>query len=442
MRVIIAGAGETGLHLAKTLSSENIEVIVIDADHTRLQMLSGYNLMTMSDSPLSLRTLENCGIHKTDMFIALTPSETENVVLSIMAKSMGARCTVARINGTQFLDNDCDVIFREKGVDYMIYPEQLAVQEVAMALRHPWSRHWSELCDGKLIVAGAKIVSGSRLCNLMLKDFGCDASDFHVSALKRGRETIIPNGNTVMKDGDIAYISTTTGCSCRLNEIFGYDGKEINKIMVVGGSRIGRTIARTLCNDYDIMIVEQNPVLAQKLAAELPAGVSVSVGDGRSIEFLESESIGDYDAYIALTEFSEANIIGCQIAKGMGVPKAVVKTVSIDLVAEAEKLGISTVLNKNLLCSGRIHQILLDAREEKCMSLEGADITVMNVSAGSRITRHMVKDLKIPVGITFAGMVRDGAGMMVDGNTQFKEGDTVAVFSLSGTLRPVKKLFE
>ena len=157
--------------------------------------------------------------------------------------------------------------------------------------------------------------------------------------------------------------------------------------------------------------------------------------------FARAEYVKDFDAYLAFTESSEGNIIGCQIAKEMGVHKTVVKTTSIDLVAEAEKLGISTVVNKNLLCSSRIHQILLNAVEEKCLSMAGADINVMTIAEHSYVTGNKIKELKLPHGVTLAGVIRDGEGLMVHGDTQLIAGDRVVVFMLQGTLLSIRKLF-
>lgn len=441
MRILIAGAGEAGMHLAKTLSTENFDVVVIDPDSEKLDRLNGYNLLAIAAEPLSIDSLRNAGVARADMFVALTPSESDNLMLSIMAKRLGARITVARISRDCTCTPACTQLLSEQGVDYLVYPEMLAVHEVENALRHPWSRHWSEMCGGNLVIAAATINPGSTLSNLLLKDFAHSASYFHVSAVARGRQTIIPDGNTLLADGDIAYISTTAERINEIGALFGHQDSPIRKVMVVGGSRVGEMVARHLGKHYDLMLVEKDLRRAQLLAETIPSHVVVANGDGRSIEFLESEWGGGFDAYLAFTESSEGNIIGCQIAREMGVMKTVVKTTSIDLVAEAEKLGINTVVNKSLLCSGRIRQILLDACENQSMSIAGADVTVVSVPDGARVTHHKIRDLKLPKGVTIAGIVRDGVGMVAMGDTQLQAGDRVALFMLQGTLLPIRKLF-
>lgn len=441
MRIIIAGAGEAGIHLAKSLSSEKFDVVVIEDNYAKLEALNGYDLLAITDNPLSLKVLADAGVANVDMFISLLPDDSENLLVCIMAKELGAKCTVARINRDSLAGEGTKMLLKRKGIDYIVYPEQLAVLEVESALRHPWSRHWSDFGNGKLILTAAIVTSDSCLCNLQLKDFGPYASQFHISAITRGRETIIPNGSTTVLEGDIAYISTLSSNEESIGTLFGKSDSKIGKIMIIGGSRIGEMMARHLVGQYDIMLVEKDRSHATELSETLPDGIVVAHGDGRSMDFLDAESIGDFDAYLAFTESSEGNIIGCQIAKEMGVHKTVVKTTSIDLVAEAEKLGISTVVNKNLLCSSRIHQILLNAVEEKCLSMAGADIHVMTIAENSYVTGSKIKEIKLPQGVTLAGVIRDGEGLMVHGDTQLIAGDRVVVFMLQGTLLSIQKLF-
>lgn len=441
MRIIIAGSGEAGTHLAKSLSLEKFDVVVIDDNYDKLESLNGYDLLTITENPFSLKVLADAGVAKADMFISLLPEDSENLLVCIMAKELGAKCTVARVNRNSLAEENIKRLLRRKGVDHIVYPEQLAVLEVESALRHPWSRHWSDFGEGELILTAAIVTDDSCLCNLQLKNFGHYASQFHISAITRGRETIIPNGNTIVHEGDIAYITTLSCNSNDIGTLFGKTDSPISKIMIVGGSRVGEMMARHLAGQYDIMLVEKDRIHAAELSETLPDGITVAYGDGRSMDFLDAESAGDFDAYLAFTESSEGNIIGCQIAKEMGVHKTVVKTTSIDLVTEAEKLGISTVVNKNLLCSGRIHQILLNAVEEKCLSMAGAEINVMTIAENSYVTGSRIKELKLPHGVTLAGLIRNGEGLMVHGDTQLEAGDRVVVFMLQGTLLSIRKLF-
>lgn len=441
MRIVIAGAGYAGIELAKNLSCENFDVEIIDSDFRKLETLRNYDLLAIEEDPLKIETLKKSGIKAADMFIALMPEDSDNIILAILAKELGAKTTVARISRDVYFTPDCIEMLKRKGIDHIVYPEMLAVKEIESALHHPWSRHWSELCDGILIVAAGVIKPESELYNLVLKDFPYH-SKYHISAVTRGRTTIIPNGDTRLLEGDIAYISTIYDYRKGIYKLFGCRDSEIKKIMIVGGSRVGEMSARHLCSDYKITLVEKDSLRAQLLAESMPKKIVVANGDGRSIEFLDSESISDYDAYIAMTESSEGNIIGCQIAREMGVEKTVVKTTSTDLVTEAEKLGINTVINKNLLCIGRIRQILLDSCEESCMSLAGANVMVISVAKDSPVTKKAIKNLSLPSGVTIAGLVRDGVGIMVNGETRIIDGDRVILFHLQGAMIKINKLFK
>ena len=442
MKIVIAGAGEVGSHLAKLLSKENQDIIVIDNDESKLMNLDMYNLLTHVGSPTSFKTLRDADVAEADLYIAVTPFETRNVTSCAMAKSLGAKKTVARIDNYEFLRSENRTFFETHGVDFLIYPEFLAAEEMMTALEKTWVRNWFELCDGQLIVVGVKLRESAKLVGKKLKELYSLSSSLHISAIKHKYETVIPGGNDEICAGDIAYIATTKDYVDRLLELCGKEQLNVKRVMIMGGSRIAIQLARLAGDRYKIKIIESDLEKCHKLAEKLP-DCNIVHGDARDIDILYDEGIEEHDAFIALTDSSETNILACLTAKEYGVKKTIAEVENIQFIAEAENLNIGKVINKKLLASSHIFQILLDSDSSnaKCLALADAEVAELVAKEGSRITRADVKDLNLSHDMTIAGLVRDGVGHLVQGNTRIQAGDHVVVFCLSGAIHKVEKLF-
>ncbi|MDE6295723.1 MAG: NAD-binding protein, partial [Muribaculaceae bacterium] len=244
MKIIIAGAGEVGTHLAKMLSTEDQDIILLDSDSVRLDELdNNYNLMTCQGSTSSFQTLRDIGVEHCDLYIAVTPFETRNITSCAIAKKLGAKKTVARIDNSEFLRESNRQILKEIGADHLIYPENLAALEIDTALAHNWARYWGELHDGKLLLIGVKLHQESQLINLQLKDLPVKTHDFHIAAIKRNNETIIPKGGDVILHDDILYFITTPKYVPEVRSLCGKRSRVIKKILILGGSRIALRFA-------------------------------------------------------------------------------------------------------------------------------------------------------------------------------------------------------
>ncbi|MDE6299608.1 MAG: Trk system potassium transporter TrkA [Muribaculaceae bacterium] len=443
MKIVIAGAGEVGTHLAKLLSNENQDIILIDSDQAHLDVINdNYNLMTWNGSTSSFETLREVGIANTDLYIAVTPYETRNLTSCGIAKRLGAKKTVARIDNYEFLEKSNGAIIRDMGVDFLIYPEDLAADEIALSLAHNWARYWGELHDGGLLLIGVKLHSASPLINCKLKDLPVKEHNFHVCAIKRNNETIIPGGNDEIHHDDIVFFVTTPPHIQDVRDLCGKKKRVIKKVLIMGGSRIARRFAKRFHNDYHIKIIDNDRANCEYMATILP-DCEIVFGDGRDIEVLRENTIYQYDAFVALTDFSETNILSCMSAKEFGVPKTIADVENLQFVSQAENLNIGTILNKKLLASSHIFKILLDADENnaKCLALADAEVAELIVKDGAKITKAPVKDLRLPFGMTLAAMVRDNICMLVNGNSQIEPGDFVVVFCLSGTIHKIEKWF-
>lgn len=417
--------------------------MLIDSNAERLATLdANYNLMTVEGNPTSFATLREARVGSCDLFIAVTPYESNNIVACSIAKNLGAQTTVARIDSYDFMNPANADHVRHMGVDRVIYPEQVAAEEIITALRRSWIRNWFELHNGQIILAGVKLRQGAPIVGMKLKDFAFTNRHFHVSAIKRNHETIIPRGDDLLNDGDILYFTTTRD---HINDLLTLTGKtehKIRRVLIMGGSKIAVRLVNLGHEQFKFKIVESNLEICRKLPQKCP-DCEIIHGDARDTDLLADIGASDMDAFVALTDSSETNIFTCLTAKDIGIRKTVADVENIQFISQAENLNIGTVVNKKLLASSTIFQLLLDADSStsKCLALADAEVAELEVRPGSKITRAPVKDLKLAREMTLAGLIRNGEGMLINGNTLIEPGDHVLVFCLAGALHKVEKLF-
>lgn len=443
MRIVISGAGEVGSHLAKLLSNEEQDIMLIDSDAEKLAILdANYNLMTIVGSPYSFATLREAGAGTCDLFIAVTPYEANNIVACSIAKNLGAKTTVARIDTYDFMNPANIPHVKHMGVDRVIYPEQVAAEEIITSLERSWIRNWFELHDGRIILAGVKLREGSPLAHMQLKEFAFINRHFHVSAIKRNHETIIPRGDDFMEPGDILYFTTTRDHISDLISLTGKTAHKIKRVLIMGGSKIAVRLVNLAGNRFKFKIIEKDIDICRRLPQRCP-DCEIIHGDARDTDLLAEIGISDMDAFVALSDSSETNILTCLTAKEMGVKKTVANVENIQFISQAENLNIGTVVNKKLLASSSIFQYLLDADSStsKCLALADAEVAELEVREGSKITHAPVKDLRLNRDMTLAGLIRGDQGMLINGNTRLQAGDHVLVFCLAGALHKVERLF-
>lgn len=444
MRIVIAGAGEVGSHLAKLLSREEQDIMLIDPEREHLSAIdANYNLMTLVGSPISFDVLAKGGAGKADLFVAVTPDETRNLLACSIAKSLGARSTVARIDNYEFMRPAHTEYFKKFGVDALIYPELLAAEEIYTALHRTWVRHWFELHGGEIVIAGVKLRGNAQIIGMQLKEFAMIKHNFHVAAIKRRHDTIIPHGDDIIRDGDILYFVTRMDDADELVELCGKEQKKVKKIIIMGGSRIAIRLAAMAQGEFDITLIDNDIKTCRKLPEKCP-DCNIIHGDARDVDVLRDEGISDTDVFIALSPSSESNILTCLTAKEFGVHKTIAQVEDIQFISEAENLNIGTVINKKLLASSKIFQYLLDSDSDsaKCLALTDAEVAEIVAKPGSKITRGPIRTLNLPRGMTLAALIRDGKGQLVGGNTVIEGGDHVVVFCLAGAIHKVEKLFK
>ena len=445
MKIIIAGAGNVGTHLAKLLSRERQDIILMDDDEEKLSTLSNnFDLMTVTASPSSISGLKEVGVKEADLFIAVTPDESRNMTACMLAHNLGALKTVARIDNYEYLLPKNKEFFQKLGVDSLIYPEMLAAKEIVSSMRMSWVRQWWEFCGGALILIGAKMREKAEILDIPLHQLGNPNIPYHVVAIKRGTDTIIPRGDDTIKLNDIVYFTTTRKYIPYIRKIAGKeDYADVRNVMIMGGSRIAVRTAQYVPDYMQVKIVDNDLNRCNRLTELLDDRTMIINGDGRDMDLLIEEGLKNTEAFVALTGNSETNILACLAAKRMGVNKTVEEVENIDYIGMAESLDIGTVINKKMISASHIYQMMLDAdvSNVKCLTFANADVAEFTVKADSKITKHLIKDLGLPKGTTIGGMIRNGEGILVTGDTLVRAGDHVVVFCLSMMIKKIEKYF-
>ena len=445
MKIIIAGAGAVGTHLAKLLSREKQDIILMDEDEEKLgRMGNNFDLMTVNVSPTSISGLKEAGVAGADLFIAVTPNESQNMTACMLATNLGAKKTVARIDNYEYLLPKNKEFFAKLGVDSLIYPEMLAAKDIVDAVKMSWIRQWWEFAGGALVLLGTKMRETAEILDVPLYELGGRNIPFHIVAIKRGNETIIPRGDDTIRLHDIVYFTTTKKYIPYIRKIAGKENyADIRNIIIMGGSRIAVRTVQILPEYMRTKIIENDINRCNRLSELVDDDVMIINGDGRDMELLTEEGIKNTEAFVALTGSSETNILACLAAKRMGVTKTVAEVENIDYISMAESLDIGTVINKKFIAASHIYQMMLDAdvSNVKCLTFANADVAEFTVKQGARITRSQIKDMGLPKGATIGGLIRNGEGILVTGNTLIQENDHVVVFCLGMMIKKLERFF-
>lgn len=443
MNITIIGAGRVGVHLAKYFSDEHQDVFLVDNNRNNLTNLeSDFNLRTFQGHPLDFKTLRDANTDNADIFVAVTASTADNLVACALAKSMGAKKTIARVDKYDFLHSSNFNVVKNMGVDHVVYPDYLAALSVISALENPWCNDWKDFGNGAIIMTAVTVTEASPIVGHFLKDMYPESRTMHISALKRNFKTIIPRGDDKIMANDILYITTIPEGLEKVMYITGRNTSRINKVILMGGSSTAEITANLAAGKFDFTIVEKDIVRCRKLTETCPE-CEIIYGDGSEEDVIEEAGVGRCDAFVTLTDSSESNILGCLTAQERGVTRTIAEIEKEQFIAKAEAFSIGAIINKPIITANAIFQLILDndPTSSKCFAMKDADVASIEINPDSKLTKRPVKELSLPRELTFAGMIRDGQGSIVTGDTMFRPGDNVIVFCLSGSLNKVEKLF-
>lgn len=448
MKIIIAGAGEVGFHLAKLLSYEAQEITLIDTDKESLSYADSHlDIRVLRGDATSIEVLQDAKVASSSLVIGVTASETTNLTLCLLAKQLGCKRTIARISNTEFMDNRDLIKFDELGIDELISPEELAATEIQLLLNQSAFNDTYEFEDGLLTMIGVFLPKSAPFVGKMVKEAAKIFPELHfmpIALQRMGTQyTLIPRGDTVFKEGDQVYFITSAEGVEELYKLTGMQKKEIKNVMILGGSKVGFKTARDLCNNkFNVKLIERNKEKAFDIADDLPHALVIN-GDGRNVELLDEESLESMDAFIAVTGNSETNIMSCLVAKSKKIKKTIALVENMDYFQLSHSIGVDTLINKKLLAANNIFRYI---RRGEVLALTrlnnlNAEILEFEVKATSLVNGEIIRELNFPREASIGGVIRDGKGIIALGDFKILEGDRVVVCCLPKAIPKIEKLF-
>ncbi|MBQ3255077.1 MAG: Trk system potassium transporter TrkA [Rikenellaceae bacterium] len=445
MKIIIAGAGDVGCHLARMLSGDNHEITVIESDRKLLEDVSAVaDLLTVEGDCTSFATLRKAIVRKADLFIAVNHEEERNIISAILAKQMGAKKSIARIDHNEYLEPNNKEVFINLGIDYLFYPEKIAARQVIKLLGHTATTEYVDFSNGKLSLVVFRLDPASELVGHTLLSFTEKQQplSYRTVAITRDGRTIIPHGNDTYMEGDMVYIITKEDSVKEVMAFSGQSNIDINNLMILGGSQIGQRIALELQDKVNIKLVEYIADKAYKLAETLDSTLIINE-DGRNIEAMMEEGLSNMDAFVAVTGRSETNILAAMLAKRMGVKKVIAEVENLNYIKLAESIGIDTIINKKLITASNIFRFTLstDVQAIKCLTGSEAEVLEFIVKPNSPATKAKVKDMDFPTEAIIGGIVRGDKVFIAVGNTEIQAYDRVVVFAMPNTIAKIGKYF-
>ncbi|AXT58259.1 Trk system potassium transporter TrkA [Aquimarina sp. MMG015] len=448
MKIIIAGAGEVGFHLAKLLSFESQDITLIDPDKECLNYADSHlDIRVIKGDATSISILKDARVQNVDMVISVTSSETTNITVCVLAKQLGAKRTIARISNTEFIENKEEVGFIKFGIDELISPEALAASEIELLLNQSAFSDSYEFEDGALTMVGTTLSSSALFVDKTVREAAEIFPELHfmpIAIQRSGTQyTIIPRGDTKFKEGDQVYFVTSKGGVDELYKLTGKVKEQIKKVMILGGSKIGHKTTCDLCDHkFRVKLIESDKDKAFDLADDLPNALIIN-GDGRNVELLEEENIDDMDAFIAVTGNSETNIMSCLVAKSKGVRKTIALVENMDYFQLSHSIGIDTLINKKLLAANNIFRFIRKGEVVAMTKLNNmnAELLEFIVKPTSEVSDNLIRDLDFPRSAIIAGVIRDGVGMIPLGGFYIKAGDRVVVCCLPKSIKKIENLF-
>lgn len=458
MNIIIAGAGAVGTHLARLLSNENLSVVLIDESEDKLSKLNNdLDIMTLNVAPTSISGLKNAGIGNADLFIAVTPNESENLTCCMLAKQLGAKRTVARVDNYEYMKQENRYLFESIGIEMLIYPELLAAKEIADSARYSWVRQWWDFNNGDLVLISVKMHDGNpkydkeisneknQLVGRTLKNIGMDGHKFHVIAIKRNGETVVPYGDEKILPHDLVFFMTTRDQIDNIRHLVGKDNyPSVHNVMIIGGGKLSVRADWALPESMNVKIVEPDMDRCEQLGKLLKNKTLVINGEGHDMGLLNDEGFENLDAFISLTSNDEENILACVAARRKGIRKTIAQVENLDFLDMAEDLDVGTIINKKTIAASHIYQLLLKAAVDnvKMLTVADADVAEFVVKKDSKVTKNPVMKLGLPHGVNIGGVIRNGKGMLVQGSTVLQEDDRVVVFCIGSTLKQLDRYFK
>ncbi len=445
MNIIIAGDGEVGFYLAKSLSELDYNITVIDPHDELLKRLEkDTDLLTITGNSTSPQVLRDAGVADCDLFLSVLHSESINLVTCILAKKLHAKKTVARITNAELLEKTHRDTFRELGVDEMVCPERIAAKEITNLLSNTVATEFFDFSGGLLTMYLIRLEKGSQVLQHSMRELTQTYRTMQVRivAVLRDSQTHIPHGDFVFREGDLAYMISKPNQLEAIKKLAGKKEVSIRNVMIAGGGRIGRYAALTLEDHMHITLVEQNRRRCEDLTTVLNNTLIIN-GDATDIELLRDEGLETNDAFIAVTDSSETNVLTCLHARRYGIQKIIALVENTGFINISQDIGIDTIINKKLITASYIARFIVrgSAVSSKWLSGTNAELIEFTVSPRSEASKVPIKELHIPEGAIIGGIIRGRETILPTRDTQLMEQDKVVVFTLPKVADRVSRLF-
>jgi trk system potassium uptake protein TrkA len=445
MKIVIAGAGAVGTHLATWLSSESHDITLIDHDQDKLKNVDqSIDAIALSGEVTDFYILQKARVSEADLFISVTSVEEANILSAILAKKLGAKKTIARISQMQYLTDDHILNIRDLGIDELISPESLAAREVRHLIKTNAASESIEFENGKINLLGLDIEEDAAIVGKTMAQVAQLSAkrEYVVVAIKRGQQTIIPKGDTVVYAKDHLFVITHPEGMEQVLEVTGRRKIQVSNIMIVGGSRTGRHLARKLSKDFHIKLIEQDAEMAEEIAGQFPQ-IMVLNFDATDVEKLEEEGLKNTDVLVAVTGNSETNVLTCLVAKDRGVKKTIAMVENIEYLSLTQSIGIDSLINKKLAAANFIYRYIRSGDFVRLSTIHGIDSEVMEFKVTSKcaVTKSAIKDLELPKGALIGGVIRNNKGLIPDGDFTIRPEDKVVVFAKTECAKKVSRYF-
>lgn len=448
MRIIIIGAGEVGFHLGKIFSQENHQVVMIEPEREKINRIeSALDVLVIEGSGSSVQTLLKAGIKSADLVVAVSAIDEVNILACMIADKLGVARKIARIRNQEFTSSDAVLTAEQLGIDLIINPELETAKEIMLLINRADATDVIEFAGGAIQLVGLKLDTQSPIIGKRLAEVSQGMTDltFRTVAIARNGSTLIPTGDDAFKEGDQIFFVAKTGSVPRLLELCGKTDERIEKIMILGGGKVGRLVAKELEQKrrLDVRLLESSRSKSEFVADQLRRTLVIR-GDGTDVELLESEGIREMDAFIALTDDEESNIITSLLAQRLGVKRTITMVTRADYIPLISSIGLGTAVDKRIITANAIARFIHRGEVVSVATVRGIDAEAIELIAREKspITRRPLAKMKFPKGAIIGAVVRSGEVFVPVGQTRIQPHDKVVIFTLPKEVPNVEKLFE
>ena len=447
MRIVIIGAGEVGFHVAKALSQEDHDITVIDIDSVKCKRASeSLDVIVIEGNGASPRNLSEANVQEADYVLCLTRVDEVNLIASQQAKELGAKKVIARLRNQQYTTRDSIIKPEKFGIDHVIHPEREACREIVKLVHHSYATQVMEFEGGRMQTIGIRLDESSPVMGKTVREICDEDRDFRfgIVTVIRAGESRVPWSDFVFEKDDIAYFIVKKEHLYSLMYMLGKEATETHSVVILGGSKIGRSIAEELQSELSVRLIEEKREKAEWLASNLKQTM-VLHGDGTDVELLKAENINEADSFISVTESEQTNLLSGMLAHHLGVKQTVIHLSTTEYMPIVQEIGLGAVISKNMSTVNSILKFISSSQTETPITtFDEIDVDVIEFSPepNSKVTTLPLQDIKFPEDSIVGVINHHGQLSIARGSSQLTDEDTVLVFAKSSAVSTLRKLFE